>query len=173
MKVILVVVSSLDGKITKGTLPPQAWASLEDQDFFFTVFKTNNLFLMGSKTYLSAQKTIKPNPKKLKIVLTRNPKNFSKFHIPNRLEFSNEPIKTLVKRLEDQGFKQLILLGGASVYTEFFKAKLINELWLTLEPLVFGQGKNLLNQRLDVKLNLKSLEELNDQGTLLLKYKVL
>lgn len=174
MKVILAMVTSVDGKSTKNTLPPKEWASKEDQKFFSSVFKQNRLFVMGSHTYLAAQHTIKPNPKKLKIVLTKNPKKFIKYAVAGQLEFTNNSPASLVKQLEHLGYRQIILLGGAKTNTAFFKANLVNEIWLTLEPLIFGVGKGLVDERkLDTKLKLKSSKKLNSKGSLLLKYEVI
>jgi len=65
-----------------------------------------------------------------------------------------------------------LLLGGASLNNSFFKANFVNELWLTLEPKLFGSGNDLAgNAELDINLELFEMEKLNSQGTLLLKYK--
>lgn len=173
MKVILVVVTSADGRSTKGILAPQYWASLEDQSFFKSLFKKHKLFVLGRKTFLSPQPTVKPNPKNLKIILTKNPQKYSQYQVDEQLEFSNDPPISLVKKLKARGFKQLVLIGGESVNKAFFEAKLVNEFWLTLEPKLFGKGKGIVSDIVNVNLKLLSLKKLNPQGTLLLKYQVI
>ncbi|MBI3887639.1 dihydrofolate reductase family protein, partial [Candidatus Microgenomates bacterium] len=117
---------------------------------------------------------LKAEKERLRIVLTKNPKEYQKYVVPGQLEFSDEQPKELVTRLKKQGFTQLLLVSGGKVATSFFKASLINELWLTLEPRIFGIGGTLVQEeQFDIQLQLLSNEILNKQGTLLLKYKVL
>ena len=60
MKVIMVAVSSINGKITKGKDPNiYSWTSKEDSNFFFSLIKKHNLIVMGSKTYEAARRIIK------------------------------------------------------------------------------------------------------------------
>lgn len=173
MRVILAIVTSLDGRSTKGDLPPFKWSSEEDRLHLRSLIKKNNLIVFGGSTYRSYNSKIKPIKGKLRVVLTRNPKKFEKDVVPGQLEFSSESPKQLIKRLEKIGYKQMLLLSGASLNTIFFKEKLINELHLTLEPKIFGSGKGLTDEALDLSLELKSCKKLNRDGTLLLKYRVL
>ncbi len=91
-----------------------------------------------------------------------------------QLEFTDETPALLCDRLSSAGGHRAILLGGADINTAFFKAGLINEIWITIEPVVFGKGNAfVLSQKLDVPLRLTQVKRLNRVGTLLLKYRVL
>lgn len=174
MHIILAIVTSLDGKSTKGDQSPSEWASKEDQQKFFSLIRKYNLIVMGKNTYLIRKPYLKLTPGKLRVVMTRNPQQFRKDQVPAILEFSGDPPKKLVKRLGGLGFKQMLLVSGPKLNTAFLKDKLIDELMITLEPKIFGLGKGLVDQvPLDVNLKLKSIKRLNPQGTLLLKYDVL
>lgn len=175
MKIIMTMVMTADGKITKWQDPNiYKWTSKEDQNFFFSLIKKNNLIVMGSKTYDAVQKNIKLQDKKLRIVLTKNPQKYSSDQIPNKLEFSNETPKKLITRLEKRGYKKILLVGGGKVNAAFLKSNLVDELYLTIEPKIFGQGKPLVaEEKLNKSLKLISLKRLNKEGTLLLKYKLL
>ncbi len=175
MKIIMAAVSSLNGKITKRNDPNiYTWTSKEDSQLFFSLIEKNNLIVMGSKTYEAARSLIKLKKGKLRVVLTRNPKKYSKETIKEMLEFSSENPLQLIKRLENRGYKKILLVGGATINSLFLKSKLVNEIYLTLEPKIFGSGKSLLNEEsLDISLKLISTKKLNRQGTILLKYKVL
>lgn len=175
MKVILAMVVSLNGKTTKGEIKsPTEWASSEDQLHFQSLVASNNLIVMGSKTYEASKAFIRLQKDKLRIVLTRNPGKFKDFSVLGQLEFSNESPDDIVKRLEKNGYRQILLASGANINTLFFQSKLIDEIWLTVEPRIFGLGKNLVEDaNLDVQLSLESVKKLNKKGTLLLKYKVL
>lgn len=173
MKIILAIVTSLNGKSTKNSQASKIWASKEDQSHFSSLIKQNNLIVMGSNTYLQVKSQIKNSPGKLRIIMTKHPQKYEIETIPNQLEFSADTPKILIKKLEKRGYKNLLLVSGASLNTSFFKQKLINELWLTLEPKIFGTGHNLIDEtNLNINLKLLSSRQLNSQGTLLLKYEI-
>lgn len=174
MKVIMIAVSSLNGKTIKGNDPNiYSWTSKEDSQMFFSLIEKNNLIVMGSKTYEIARKIIKHKKNKLRVVLTKTPKKYLGEEIKGILEFTKENPLKLVKRLEDRGYKRMLVVGGRAINTLFLKSKLVNEIYLTIEPKIFGLGKNLINEEaLDVKLKLISIKKLNKQGSLYLKYKV-
>lgn len=173
MRIILVVVTSIDGKTTKWSLPDiHDLSSEEDQKYFFSTLAKNNLVIMGRRTFEVAKPDIYKNPKKLRVVITKSPNRYK--NIKDRLEFTNDSPKKIISDLEKRGFKQAMLVGGSEINTLFFKDKLVDEVWITIEPKIFGSGNGLTaDQNLDVKLKLKSSKKLNKNGTLLLKYIVL
>lgn len=170
----MVAVSSLNGKITKGEDPNiYSWTSKEDSGFFFSLIKENNLIVMGSKTYEAAKSFIKHERNKLRIVLTRNPKKYLNQAKNGMLEFTSENPPELIEKLEGRGYSRMLLVGGSETNTLFLGQNLINEIYLTIEPKLFGNGKNLVeDDDLDKQLKLVSVKRLNHQGTLQLKYKI-
>lgn len=167
------MVVSLDGKSTKGKLKNQQWASKEDQNHFQSLIASSNLIVMGRKTHEAAKPIIRLQKEKLRIVLTQDPERFKTSTVTGQLEFSSESPALLLKRVEKAGYKKLLLVGGSNINTLFFKAKLVDEIWLTVEPKIFGLGNGMVdNIKIDVRLQLESIEKLNKNGTLLLKYKV-
>jgi dihydrofolate reductase len=70
------------------------------------------------------------------------------------------------------GFAEVALIGGSNINTFFAKENLIDELWITIEPIIFGKGLNLFTQEIRMDLEILSIENLN-KNTLLLKYKVM
>lgn len=167
----MVMVASLNGKTTKDSQPPALWASKEDQNYFISLFNTHQVFIMGRKTYELAKHQIKHKPGILRIIMTQNPDTFRDQSIPGQLEFTKEDPQELLKRLSKAGISDVILLGGAATNKSFIEAKLVDELWLTLEPEIFSKGNEIIDGlSAMVKFKLKSLEKLNPQGTMLLKY---
>ena len=174
MKVICVIVMSVDGKTTQGNNPSiYHWTSKEDQDYFFSLLNQHTLLLMGRNTYEHAKHLMKHVPKRLRIVFTTTPEQFAKEAIPHMLSFTNRPPKEVLQEAAKKGYKEALLLGGATTNNEFFKDKLVDEVWITTEPYLFGNGQPFMTQKLLIKLQLINIEKLNSQGTLLLKYKVL
>jgi dihydrofolate reductase len=173
MKSILVFVTTLDGKITKwGDPHVMRWSSKEDQAYFKKTWKESPLIIMGSGTF--DFDPVKPDPDKLLVIMTRTPEEYGKYQVPGQLEFSNETPTQLTERFKKRGYEQMLVVGGPHVATSFFKEGLIDELWLTLEPKIFGKGGNfVIEQELDVELQQISCEKVNDRGTMIAKYAVI
>ena len=174
MKVIMVAVSSVNGKTTRGYDPNiYSWTSKQDSKIFFSLIEKHNLIVMGGKTYEAARNIIILKKNKLRVVLTRNPEKYKREVVRGQLEFSSESPKDLVGRLEKQGYTEMLLVGGSGIYTAFFKNNLVDELHLSIEPFIFGRGKNLVLEEENVaELKLVSVKRLNKKGTLRLRYKV-
>ncbi|HZY26453.1 MAG TPA: dihydrofolate reductase family protein, partial [Bacteroidales bacterium] len=82
--------------------------------------------------------------------------------------------KKLINRLEKEGQEKLLVVGGPQIATLFLKEQLIDELWLTLEPKIFGTGGNfVMEEKFDISLILLNSEKVNEKGTLINKYRVI
>src|SRR5258708_35931822 len=132
MKIILIDVSSLDGKLTKWARDNiYEWSSPEDFAHFQKVKSQNNLLVMGSGTFDAVKDNetvgLKPEKERLRIIMTSKPKEYKKYVVPGQMEFSNETPEKLVTRLEKLGYHQMLLVSGGRVATSFFKENLIDE----------------------------------------------
>lgn len=173
MKVVLVFVATLDGKVTKwnGT-EVKSWSSENDQNYFRKLWNNSRLIVMGSGTYNADP--IKPSINNLFIVMTGNPVRYKKYEVLEKLEFKKESPAKLVSYYEKEGYEEMLVVGGPHIATSFLIENLIDELWLTIEPKIFGMGANLVTtEKLDLNLRLISCEKVNEQGTLITKYAVL
>lgn len=173
MKVILVFVASLDGKVTKWDDPHvRDWTSKQDQEYYKQIWKDAQLIIMGSNTFM-AEKFL-PSRQHLLLVMTKNISKYKEYEIPGQIEFTDNSPKELVEKFQKKDLGTMILAAGPHVATSFFKEQLIDELWLTIEPKIFGTGSNfVIEQKLDVNLHLISCEKVNEQGTLITKYTVI
>jgi dihydrofolate reductase len=172
MRIILVFVSTLDGKITKwGDPNVSSWTSEEDKKYFRKTWNEAPVIVMGSTTFLAEK--LGSVREHLVIVMTRNPPAYKDQEVKGRLEFSNESPAQLADRFEKANYATMLVVGGAHVATSFLKADLIDEIWLTIEPRIYGKGGNfVIEQELDLELRLISCEQVNPEGTLITKYKV-
>jgi dihydrofolate reductase len=172
MKTILIFVSTLDGKITRWGDPViRKWSSEADQAYFDAIWSNNRVIVMGNGTFTPAP--LKPDPKHLYIVVTRQPEKFRNTAVPGQLEFTSDLPSAILERIKKTGEKTVLIVGGAQIATSFLREQLIDELWLTIEPRIFGTGGSFVTEEnLDIKLTLISITKANDQGTLLTKYKV-
>jgi len=144
---------------------------VEDVKHFSNLVASYNAVVMGRKTYKAMHIRIEPG--KLCVVLTRTPEDFSKEEVGGRLEFTKETPVELIARLKKKGYTKLLLIGGGYTNAAFLEAGLVNELYLTIEPFIFGVGAELVSgPALDTTLNLMDFRKLNSRGTLLLRYRV-
>lgn len=111
------------------------WTSREDRHFFIEKSREAGVIVMGLNTYRTFRIKRAPPGRRL-IILTKEPSAVS----GDGVETANEPVPALVKRLESEGVKRLILGGGASIYTQFLEAGLVDDIFLTVEPVFFGAG---------------------------------
>jgi dihydrofolate reductase len=173
MKTILIFVSSLDGKVTKWGEPNvRLWSSHQDQDYYKKVWNESRLIVMGSSTFNAD--TFNPSPDHQIIIMTSHPDRYKSYEVPGQMEFTNETPVELSSRFATKGHQQMLVVGGPHIATSFLKEQLIDELWLTIEPKIFGTGENFATDaKLDIDLRLIQSEKVNDQGTLITKYAVL
>jgi len=173
MKTVLVFVSTLDGRVTKwGESNVRLWSSQEDQKYFNKIWDDSKLLIMGSNTFNADP--LKPASNHLLVIMTRDPSKYKKYKVSGELEFSDESPAQLTLRFEKKGYEQMFVVGGAHLGTSFLKEQLIDELWLTIEPRIFGAGSNFaIEEKLDVNLKLISFDKVNEQGTLITKYAVI
>jgi dihydrofolate reductase len=173
MKTVLVFVSTVDGKVTKWGNPyVRTWSSRWDRHYFKGVWNDSRVIIIGSNTYNADP--IKASSEHLLVVMTRNPLKYKMNEIPSQIEFRDESPARLVERFEKEGHEQLLVVGGAHIATSFLKEQLIDELWLTIEPKIFGTGGSFVNEeKLDINLRLISCDKVNNQGTLITKYEVI
>jgi len=172
MKTILIFVSTLDGKVTKWSeAQVKLWSSHQDQDYYKKVWNESRLIVMGSNTFNAGSF---PSVNHQLIVMTGHPDKYENLKIPGQIEFTSESPAKLTDRFKSKGHEQMLVVGGPHVATSFLKEQLIDELWLTLEPKVFGIGDNFAtDNKLDINLRLIHFEKVNEQGTLITKYAVL
>jgi len=172
MKIVIAAVCSADGLLTRGAEATVThWSSKEDWEHFLVLRQSFNLLVMGRKTYEAVRPM--PEAEHLRVVLTSRPADFDTAAVQGQLEFINEQPRELVALLEARGYTSLLLLGGGQVNGAFLAAGLGDELYLTVEPLLFGAGTPLLgNIPANVTLQLLESRQLNERGTMLLYYAI-
>jgi dihydrofolate reductase len=172
MKIIMVAAISKDGFLTKGKNPDVSeWTSDADKAFFKEIKSKHKLFVIGRKTFDPG--AIKAVSGTLKIILTSNPAKFRKHSQNGQIEFMNLSAVEFVQKYQNS-YKTCLLLGGSQVYTEFLRANLVDEIYLTVEPTIHSSGTPLLaeGKKLVDIIDLPSpeLTDMNNSGTKLLHY---
>lgn len=156
---------TLDGKIAKNSSHFPNWTSKEDKQLFAKISKECGAVIMGYNTFLTFPSPLRD---RLNVVFTLE-KNLPE--IENVKWVCGEP-EDVLKNLEDIGYKQAILGGGAFINSLFLKKKLIDEIIVTIEPKLFGEGLSLFSKAFDINLKNIEVNKIND-NSIVLKYIVI
>lgn len=167
-KTIMIMAQTVDGKIAKHSEHvTMDWTSAEDKKFFRTETKKHAALIVGKKTFDTFPG---PLPNRLNVVLTRTPD--TSLNQTGVLEYTNLEPMTLLAHLATQGIESVVIAGGAVTNKLFLEAGCVDELYLTIEPIIFGHGMCLCDTLPeDINLTLTATETLND-NTVLLKYNI-
>lgn len=167
MHVVLIAAMTADGKIAESEEQVSLdWTSKEDTEFFKQKTKELGVLIMGRKTF----ETIgRPLPGRLNLVMTREPSKYADKHQEGLLEFTSDTPEEILEQLTERGYASLALAGGASVYGRFLEEGLVNEMYLTVEPVMFGGGVPLAKGFDKVSMKLEDVSRLGE-STVLLRY---
>jgi dihydrofolate reductase len=165
MRVLILAAVTVDGKIARSDAEFTSWSSHEDKRLFARTSRDAGVVVMGRRTFETLPA---PLPGRLNVVLSHE----QPATLPDGVEYTAEPPVQMIASLAQRGYESVVIGGGASVYRTFLEAKLVDELWLTVEPLTFGAGISLLGDApLDLRLSLLSVERLGE-GSVHLRYHV-
>lgn len=168
MKVTLYMAISADGFIAKKD-DDTDWVSDTDWKFFSKMVKDSGCIVMGRRTYEVSSEDF-PYDCDLNIVLTSNKKLHSKSN--GKALFTNKTPKELMKFVKNKGFNKLLVIGGGKLNTSFLKAGLIDEIYLSVHPLILGEGIKLFEGgEVFKKLKLVGVKKLKE-GLVQLHYKL-
>lgn len=171
MNVFIIAAVTVDGLIARDINDRSFdWTSPEDKQFYVDSIKRAKAIVMGAKTFA----TFTRYPKGSRYVIyTSTPETFvnPKPEVINATATKEEP-QTIIKMLEQEGYSEVAISGGSSIYTMFAKAGLVTKMYLTVEPILFGKGVPLFNQELSLNLRLVDTKKIN-ANSLLLEYDVL
>ncbi len=166
MRCIAIAATTMDGKIALDAGHFSDWTSPEDKDFLHKMLDESDVVVVGNNTYKTA---IEPLSKRNCIVLTSSVATTERKSDNLLLWNPTTTTFTAVAGI----YKTPAILGGAQTYSYFLQNGLLDELYLTIEPLVFGRGISLFDHVAGdpVRLKLASIKNLNENGTILLHYR--
>jgi dihydrofolate reductase len=168
MKKILYLAQTVNGYIAREN-NSTPWSKEEFTTYYSTVKKTKNLIL-GRRTYQIMKKygELAKCGKPFTVIVTKS----RKLKPGSRVAIANSP-SAAVKILKSKGFNEAIIGGGSRLATSFFKKGLIDEIYLDVEPMVFGKGIPLFQKSgMEAKLRLIKTAKLS-RNTIRLQYRVL
>lgn len=175
MKKILIVATSLDGFIAQAREQVSTnWTSAEDKKWFGKITKEIGAMVMGSTTFDTIGRAL---PERKTIIYTSNEEKYREMGAKNVQHFSPTDLETnlyttgsislteLMINLEKTGLEKVAICGGASVYSQAMAENQVDEIYLTVEPVFFGEGIKLFKEAKLTKLTVKEKIELSPQTT--------
>lgn len=168
MTTFIIAALTADGFIAQETKQtPLEWRSEGDRSFFISATKRAGVCILGSTTFNSMRR---PMPGRLHIVYSMD--KTEKDNQEGIVEYTKAPPADVLRDLKKRGYKEVAVCGGATIYTMFMEAGVVDKLYLTIEPVVFGSGIKLFNKELDASLELASSKKIGEH-TVLLEYNVI
>jgi dihydrofolate reductase len=166
MKVILLMAVTADGMIARDSMQLVDWTGKADKKYFVHITKKAGVMIMGSKTFDTIGKVL---PGRQNIVMTRDETRVSD---DEDLIFTGQTPTKIIEDLTAQGFESVALIGGSVANSAFMKENMIDEIHITMVPILFGKGLSLFNEAFDTRLELLDVEKI-EENHVLLKYRVI
>lgn len=167
MKITLYMAISIDGFIAKKD-GDSDWVSPVDSANFEQKIKEKGCIIVGRRTFDQYQGDLYPVKNVTNIVVTSN----SSLKSEGNVVYVQTPSEA-IKVAEERGHKEALLIGGGTTNGLFFKAGLIDEIFLSVHPLVLGSGIKLFeNAETNIKLEFLDQKEFGE-GLTQLHYRVI
>jgi dihydrofolate reductase len=173
-KVILGLAVTLDGFI-EGPNGEYDWC-FTDQDYGLADFFAGiDALFIGRKSYEIAQQYVDTNGGEIVPGIP----DVTEYIFSNTLETVKEGAVLIsgdsmaqARKIKEQTGKDIWLFGGASLTDALMQEGLVDELWLSVHPILLGTGKPLFRER-DKRIHLTLLESKTyETGLVSLKYKI-
>lgn len=145
-KTILYIAISLNGYIAKedGSVD---WLSSFNEDYGYEKFlSTIDTIIMGRKTYQQVLTFGEWPYKGIRTYVFTH----QKLKNDNNVEFASGEIIQTINKIKKQSNKNIWLVGGAELITEFVKQQLIDEYQIFIMPVFLGSGISLLSEAVEI-----------------------
>jgi|SRR5882757_6032623 len=170
MRISIYIATSANGFISNSRNVPD-WLSPEYGKGLVEVCQQKRAVIMGRTTYeILAPAHLPLKDEGISIVLTSRsdiePANAT-------VMFTSDRPDKIASMLQEKGFTEAVIIGGTAVISEFFNAGLVNDIFMVVEPTLFGGGglPLLKDVKRDHKMRLIDSTRLND-NTLKLHYQI-
>jgi dihydrofolate reductase len=163
MKTFIIAAITADGYIGRDSTHTADWTGAEDKKVFVRLTKEAGVMIMGRRTFDTIGRAL---PGRRTIVYTHGVSV-----AVEGIQTTAEAPRELLIRLEQEGTRGVAICGGTSIYDLFLRAGVVDELYLTVSPVLFGTGLSLLADSIEQPLELLDSMPLGD-GSVLLHYAV-
>ena len=165
MKTILYMAQSLNGYIAKDN-GDSSWVGSADLKRFKVMTQQAGNVVMGRNTYEYLQTGGDfPLPGRLNVVMTRELKESD----TDQILFTNKSPAEVLEYLRGQKFTEAMVIGGGKLAKSFLEENLIDELLVTIEPVILGRGIQFVERGefveagdLEVQLRLIDIQKISE-----------
>lgn len=158
MKVILYNAISIDGFIATAEGNSE-WVSDKDAEIFEKLCRDIGCIFVGRKTFDQYYKEVYPMEGIVNIVVTSNA---SKVTPEENIVFVHS-VSEAIQSAKDKGFENVMLVGGGTINSSFLKENAINEVILSIHPLILGNGiKIFQNAEVQKELELVDVQKIDN-----------
>lgn len=170
MKVILYMAITINGFIAKEN-DDTSFVSEIEWDNFRNMIKSTGNMIIGSRTYeIMRDGEEFKNLENIRVLVVSENANFKT--IADNHSITKSP-KDALAILEKEVFDKALVAGGGTLNASFMAENLIDEIYLDVEPVVFGKGIRLFREDdFEAKLKLLETKKLSD-NEIQLHYQVL
>ena len=159
MKLTVYMAISVDGLITRGKNDSD-WVSETDWEQFNAFILASDGVIMGRKTMEQFGEDF-PIEGPVNIVLSANPDLHKD---TDKLIILAATPQEVLELSAQRGLNKLLLIGGSHTNMQFLKAGFVDEIVLSVHPLVLGTGLHLFgSEPLNVALELVSSKSINNE----------
>ncbi|HYD35009.1 MAG TPA: dihydrofolate reductase family protein [Vitreimonas sp.] len=137
MKIILYMATSIDGLIATEDSNSD-WVSPSDVPIFTDKINTAGCVIMGKRTYDHYYGEMFPMANVLNVVISQTPHTSEHENVIYLTDYTQ-----IKPQLSERGLQEAILIGGGVTNGLFINAGLIDEIFLSVHPLVLGKGIRL------------------------------
>lgn len=168
MKLIWSPAVTLDGNIAKAD-GNSDWPTDTDGQQFHELIKKCGCVIVGRNTYEQYKGEVFPVEGATTFVWTHNPETGEK---ADGVEYVSGEPNEVINFLETKGYQECVLAGGSITNNAFVGAGLVDEITVTIYPLLFGNGMRLLSAD-NIDLELEFIDSVNiGEGVIRNRYKV-
>jgi dihydrofolate reductase len=171
MNISIYIATSANGLISNNRNVPD-WLSPDYEQGFYDICQRTKAVIMGKKTYdILAPDYLPLKEDGISVVLTSRtdlePANPT-------VVFTRDSPAEITAMLQEKGYSEAVIIGGAIAMSAFINAGLVNEIILVVEAVLFGSGGLPLLQNVGADYKLKLVKITNaDSDTVQLHYQVL
>lgn len=172
MRIIQSNAISLNGLIAREN-GDEDWLPSEGWDEFVEDVKQFGNFIMGRETYELVMKlypdynfdnVVSP----YKIIITSQ----ASYQTPDGYQVVHSP-REAKQFLEEKGIEAALLVGGGKLNSSFYANGLVDETWVTVNPIILGRGRSFIGDYdFEAQLKLKEVVKLN-KDRVQLRYSVI
>lgn len=170
IKTILIVDSSINGVISRAEGSDEGpWNSPEDNQQYRSKVSEIGVCIMGNTSFKVIGGKNYDGVKHY--VMTRDQVLLANEQSNNNVVYTDKDYSDLIDEIADEGYETVAILGGQHIYSDMIKEDLVDEIIITIEPVILKPGVTLFNESIvESRWSLVSSKQLNDSGTLLLHY---